>query len=116
MKLDSYIVDDILILNIKGKIMGGPESTELLKKIDETLAAGYTKIVVNMTDVDWIDSTGLGILISLLISLKKRGGHLKLANISDLFRSLLTITKFISVFDLAESTEEAVMSLKKDFN
>ncbi len=110
MKLSDHEKDGVSILEPKGKIMGGPDATLLHEKLHECIDQGKKKVIINLAGVDWMNSTGLGILISGLTTLKNNGGELKLANVTDKIQSLLTITKLVTVFEAYDSTEEALKS------
>ena len=92
--------------------MGGPDATLLHDKLHEIIEAGKKKVVIDLSKVDWMNSTGLGILISSYSTLRKSDGELKLANVTEKIQSLLTITKLVTVFDAHDSVEEAISSFK----
>ena len=98
---------DIVVLSLNGKIMGGPEATEINGEINKLIDAGKLKIIIDLNEVDWMNSSGLGILIDAVTVLKKNNGALRLVNVSERIRNLLKITKLDTVFDLRESVEEA---------
>ncbi len=100
----------IVILELSGKIMGGPDATLLHEKLHELIDAGKPQIVADLQNVDWMNSSGLGILIGGLTTMRNSGGDLKLANITDRIQSLLMITKLLTVFEAFETVEEAVQS------
>ncbi len=110
MKLSDYEKDGVFILEPKGKIMGGPDATLLHEKLHECIDQGKKKVIINLSGVDWMNSTGLGILISGLTTLRNNDGELKLANVTDKIQSLLTITKLVTVFEAYDSIEEALKS------
>lgn len=110
MKVSNYEKDGVVVLEPKGKIMGGPDATVLHEKLHEYIEKGQKKVVVDMAKVEWMNSTGLGILISGLTTLRNNQGELKLANVTGKIQSLLTITKLITVFEAFDSVEEAVKS------
>lgn len=114
MKLNSREQDGVIILEPKGKIMGGPDATLLRENVRDLVNDNKKQIVIDLAGVDWMNSTGLGILISCLTTLKNAEGELKLANVTDKIRSLLTITKLVTVFDTYDSTDAAVAALKGD--
>jgi len=113
MKLTSREQDSVVILEPKGKIMGGPDATALREVVHEVINEGKKQVVVDLAQVDWMNSTGLGILISCLTTMKNGGGQLRLANVTDKIKSLLTITKLVTVFDSYDSTDEAVSSFQE---
>lgn len=113
MKLTSREIKDVVVLEPKGKIMGGPDATLLHDQLHEFIDQNKKKVVIDLAKVDWMNSTGLGILISGLTTLRNNGGELKLANVTEKIQSLLTITKLITVFECFESVEEAIASFNK---
>jgi anti-sigma B factor antagonist len=112
MKLTDREHDGIVILEPKGKIMGGPDASLLHDKLYEYIDRGQKNIVIDLARVDWMNSTGLGILISGYTTLRNHDGQLKLANVTEKIQSLLTITKLVSVFEAHDSVDEAVNSFK----
>ena len=112
MKLTDREQNGVVILEPKGKIMGGPDASLLHDKLHEFLEAGKKKVVIDLAKVEWMNSTGLGILISTYTTLRNNNGELKLANVTDKIQSLLTITKLVTVFDTHDSVDEAVKALQ----
>lgn len=112
MKLSDRIENEIVILEPKGKIMGGPDASLLNDKIHEYIENNRKKVVVDLSKVEWMNSTGLGILISGYTRLRNHQGVLKLANVTDKIQSLLTITKLVTVFETFDSVEDAIKSFK----
>ena len=113
MKLSDRTERGVVILEPKGKIMGGPDASLLHDKLYEHIEKNQKKVVVNLEGVDWMNSTGLGILISGYTTLRNSGGELKLANVTEKIRSLLIITKLATVFEAFDSIEEAISSFEK---
>jgi len=112
MKMTDREQDGVVILEPKGKIMGGPDASLLHDKLHEIIEKGMKNVVIDLARVDWMNSTGLGILISSYTTLRNNQGELKLANVTDKIQSLLTITKLVSVFDAYDSVDEAVGAFK----
>ena len=110
MKLSTREIDEVVILEPKGKIMAGPDASLLHDKLHEYLEQNKKRIVIDLAKVDWMNSTGLGILISSYTTLRNNEGELKLANVTDKIKSLLTITKLVTVFDAYDSIDDAVKS------
>jgi len=110
MKLTSREENDVIILEPKGKIMGGPDATMLHDFLHDLIKQDKKKVVIDLSKVEWMNSTGLGILISGLTTLRNNGGELKLARVTEKIQSLLAITKLITVFENYDSVEEAVKS------
>jgi len=112
MKLHDHEQDNVTILEPKGKIMGGPDASLLHDKLYELIEQEKKNIVVDLAQVEWMNSTGLGILISSFTTLRSNGGVLKLANVTEKIQSLLTITKLVTVFEAFDSVDEAVKSFQ----
>lgn len=110
MRLSDRLENDVAILEPAGKIMGGPDATLLHEKLHEHIEKGVKKVVIDLTKVDWVNSTGLGILISALTTMKNNEGQLRLANVTEKINSLLTITKLVTVFESHDSIESAKSS------
>ena len=110
MKLSAREDQGIVILEPKGKIMGGPDATVLHDKLHELINQGKKKVIIDLAKVDWMNSTGLGILISGLTTMRNNGGELKLSNVTEKIQSLLTITKLITIFETFDTVDQAVES------
>ncbi len=113
MRLSDRMQSNIVILQPKGKIMGGPDTSLLHDKLHEYIEQNKRQVVIDLADVDWMNSTGLGILIAGYTTLRNNQGELKLANVTDKIQSLLTITKLVSVFEAYDSVDEAIASFSK---
>lgn len=103
-------VNDVTILDLKGKMTLG-EGDELLKdKINSLLAAGRKKLLLNLEGVPYIDSAGLGEVVRTYTTVSRQGGSLKLLNLTKRIEDLLSITKLLTVFETFDSEAEAVQS------
>jgi anti-sigma B factor antagonist len=109
MKFDDSVENGIVIMDVSGKIMGGEETTMFHGKLHEYIDQNKKNIVVDLSKVDWVNSVGLGMLISALTTVKNSGGRLVLANITKI-ESILTITRLITVFEHYDSRAEALQS------
>ena len=112
MRLTDREQDGVVVLEPKGKIMGGPDASLLHDKLYEFIEKDKKRVVIDLSQVDWMNSTGLGILISGYTTLRNTDGELKLANVTDKIQSLLTITKLVTVFEAYDTVDEAVKSFK----
>jgi anti-sigma B factor antagonist len=110
MKIRQREVDDVVILDVNGKIMGGPDSEVFGETIRTLIESGTRKVLVNLENVNWINSTGLGILIAGFSAMQKSGGKLKLVNVSERIESLLMITKLSTIFESFQREDEAIQS------
>ena len=102
---------NIVILSLYGKIMGGPEATEINDQINHLIDEDKLKIVINLENVEWMNSSGLGILIGAVTLLKNNKGDLRLINVSDRIQNLLKITKLDSVLERCDSLKEAAVAM-----
>ncbi|MEQ9309636.1 MAG: STAS domain-containing protein [Balneolaceae bacterium] len=103
-----------VVIEFKGNVMGGPDAVSLNEKLHELIDAEKTNIVVNLSKVKFMNSSGLGMLIGALTTMRKSGGDLRIANATDKIQSLLVVTKLITVFKHFNSVEEAVESYNED--
>lgn len=106
-------IGDVVVLELSGKIMGGPDASLLNDKLHELIDKNQTKVIADLNKVNWMNSSGLGILIGGLTTMRNNGGDLKLANVTDRIQSLLMITKLLTVFETHDSIDKAVASFKK---
>ena len=107
------LTGDVMILDARGRITLGPETEALRLRIREAVAAGYTRIVLDLASVEYIDSAGLGTLVAGFTSARRAGGELKLANLTKRLRSLMQITRLSTVFEVYDSVEEARRSFTR---
>lgn len=110
MDLKEERVDDIVVLTLSGKLMGGPDAGVLNNKLHELVEEKRTKVVANIADLNWMNSSGLGILIGGLNTMRNNKGDLKLAAVPARIQSLLTITKLHTIIETYESVDDAVAS------
>lgn len=110
MEIAERKINDVTVLDLTGKMTLG-EGDELLKQtINNLLAAGAKKIVLNLEGVPYIDSAGLGEVVRTHTTVSRQGGSLKLLNLTKRIEDLLSITKLLTVFDTYDSEAEAVKS------
>ena len=114
MEITTHKVDDILVMEISGEIMGGAESENFRKIIYQAIEQDMVNIAIDLAKAIWMNSSGLGMLISGLTTVRSSGGDLRLANMSARVRRPLEITKLESVFLSYNSVEEAIKSYKKN--
>lgn len=112
MKCQTRQIDDVLVIEIDGEIMGGSDSEIFRDTIYKTIEEDRVFLVVDMSKATWMNSSGLGMLISGLTTVRSSGGDLRLANMSERVRRPLEITKLESVFLSYATVEEAINSYK----
>ena len=103
-----------VVVELKGNVMGGPDGASLLDQLREQKDSGKKNVVVDLSRVKFMNSSGLGMLISGMTTMRNGGGDLRLANVADRIRSLLMITKLITVFKHYDSVNEAVESFESE--
>jgi anti-sigma B factor antagonist len=110
MQIEERSAGDVTILDLKGKITLG-DGDELLKdKIASLIQQGRKKILMNLAEVPYIDSAGLGELVRTYTTVSRQGGHLKLLSLTKRITDLLAITKLLTVFETYDSEADAVRS------
>ena len=110
MQIEQRSTGDVVILDLKGKITLG-EGDELLKdKVNSLLNQGHKKIVLNLAEVPYIDSAGLGEIVRTYTTVSRQGGSLKLLSLTKRITDLLSITKLLTVFETFDTEKEAVGS------
>jgi len=112
MTLKSRRIDDVVILDLSGRITIGEGTLVLRNEIQKLLNAGDAKFLLNLADVDYIDSSGLGELVSSFTTVRNKNGQLKLLNLTRRVRDLLQITKLLTVFDTFDNETEALKTLQ----
>ncbi len=113
MKIKTSEKYEAVIIELKGNVMGGEDTKEFNETLHKLVDEGKTNIIVDLKDVKFMNSSGLGMLIGGLTTMRKADGHLKLANVTDKIESLLIITKLITIFETYDSVESAVGSFEK---
>jgi len=103
-----------VVLQLKGDVMGGPDGAKLHDQLREMKEAGQLNVVVDLSKVRFMNSSGLGMLIGGLSTMRNAGGDLRLANATDRIQSLLMIAKLLTVFKHFDSVDEAVESYNED--
>jgi len=111
-KIEERVVGHVTILNIIGRLTIDEAAQHLKNDIEDVIARGGLHIVLNLADVPYIDSGGLGQLVASYGSVKKAGGAMKLLNVNSRNHDLLSITRLVTVFDSFDSEAEAVRSFE----
>jgi anti-sigma B factor antagonist len=110
MQIEERVVNDVTILDLKGKITLG-EGDEVLKdKINSLILQNRKRILLNLEDVPYIDSAGLGEIVRTYTTVSRQGGQLKLVNLTKRITDLLSITKLLTVFETFDTEADALKS------
>jgi len=102
-----------VVIELKGNVMGGEDTKEFNDKLHKLIDEGKKNIVVDLHDVKFMNSSGLGMLIGGLTTVKKSEGSFRLSRVTDKIESLLIITKLITIFETFKTIEEATESFSK---
>jgi anti-sigma B factor antagonist len=111
LKLSARNVDGVLVVDCAGRIIFGEESAALRDMVKKAIPENK-KIILNLGDVNYIDSGGLGTIVSLYTTARSAGGSVKLASLTKRVGDLLQVTKLLTVFDVYESEEQALDSFR----
>ncbi len=112
LKLGTRMVDGVSVVDCQGRIIFGDESLMLRESVKELLKTSKD-IVINLSNVSYIDSGGLGTLVGLYTSARGAGGMIKLANLTHRVGELLQVTKLLTVFEVYDSEDQAIRSFKQ---
>jgi anti-sigma B factor antagonist len=112
MKISEKQVNDVIVLDLQGSLMGGPEAVSLNDAINRFLDQKSLKLVINLSSVERVNSSGLGILIKALTTFKTNGGELKLAHVNENLGNLLSMTKLDTILESYDSEDAAVKSFQ----
>jgi anti-sigma B factor antagonist len=112
MQIEERVVNDVTILDLKGKITLGDGDEALKDKINSLVLQNKKRILLNLADVPYIDSAGLGEVVRTYTTVSRQGGQLKLVNLTKRITDLLSITKLLTVFETFESEADALKTYK----
>jgi anti-sigma B factor antagonist len=112
MKIEKRKIGNVTVFDLKGKILFGDGIDELRQSINSAIKDKETQLVLNFAEVPYLDSTGLGEVVRSYTTLKKEGGTVKIANLTNKVKDLMMVTKLITVFETFENENEAVKSFK----
>ena len=113
MKVSTRQIDGVTILDLSGRITLGEGSVQLRDAIRDLLSKGSKLILLNLADVNYIDSSGIGELVSAYTTVRNQGGELKLLNLTKKVHDLLQITKLYTVFDVKDDEATAIASFTR---
>ena len=113
MKLESTVTKDIVYVRLQGDLIGSPDSQQLIELVNNSISETKLLCAVDLSQVRFINSSGIGVLVSLLTKFRNRGGELVLINPSEHMRKLLIITKLNAIFTIAEDDAFAAKFLKE---
>lgn len=103
-------VDSVIVATLKGTIIAGGDTDSLMKRVTELLDAGETRIVLDLGQVNYVDSTGMGTLLRVAAAAARKGAAIKLANLTKRIHDVLQVTRLGAVFTIFDGAQEAVAS------
>jgi len=112
MKMTNSEVDGVSVVKLDGRIVLGEESNSLREKLKSLVSDGKKKIVLDLADVKYIDSSGLGVLVAAHVSAKNQGASVRLCHLGEKFHDLLQMTKLLTVFDVYDTEATAIHSFQ----
>jgi anti-sigma B factor antagonist len=104
---------EAVVIELKGNVMGGDDTKEFNELLHKLIDEGKKNVIVDLSDVKFMNSSGIGMLISGLTTMKKAEGSMKLSGATDKIESLLVITKLITIFETFDDIEKAIASFSK---
>lgn len=110
LKMTNREVDGVAVVALEGRIVLGEESNALRERVKSLLASNKKKIVLNMDNVTYIDSSGLGALVAAHHSVRSQEGALKLSNLGSKFQEVLQVTRLLTVFEVFDTETAAIRS------
>jgi anti-sigma B factor antagonist len=113
LKITNREVEGVAVLALDGRIVLGEETSTLREKVKNLLAEGKKNIVLNLSNVTQIDSSGLGALVTAYSSAKSQGASLRLCNLGSRFSEMLQVTKLYTVFEVSDNETEAARAMVK---
>ena len=113
MRLDVKELGSAVVIGIRGNLTGGPDTLSVHEKVKDLIGKNNKRIIIDLSDVTWINSSGLGMLMGCLTSIKNAKGEMKLTGIQEKVKNLFVITKLITLFDTYDTAQEAVQAFEK---
>jgi anti-sigma B factor antagonist len=108
------VVDDIVNMSLTGDLIGGHDTYNLLHEVDTLIEDGFILCKVDISQVRYINSSGIGLLITLLTRFRNKGGEIVICYPSESLKKLLIISKLTAIFNVAEDEDEAIVKLKSN--
>ena len=112
MKIERRMEGEIAVISLGGKLMGGPDADEVRDVVKGCLDDGVKDVLMDLKDVSWVNSTGLGILIASHVTITNAGGNLKLSSVAAKIDQIFMVTKLHTVFETFENVDQGLASFK----
>ena len=112
MKFSSRQEGDVAVFDLKGGLEGGPDTYKIKGVVTEMLEQGHRKFLLNLDNVDFVNSTGIGIIAGVYSSISNAGGQMKICNANERVSRVMMITKLLEVFDSYSREDEAIQAFQ----
>jgi anti-sigma B factor antagonist len=112
LRIVERVVDRVNILDMTGRLVLDEGDATFREHVTDLLARGQTQIVLNLKDVSYIDSAGVGVMVAKLLTVRRAGGDIKLLHLTPRSNRVMTITRLLTVFEAFEEEQEAIRSFK----
>jgi anti-sigma B factor antagonist len=112
MKWSARESEDVLVFEIKGGLEGGQDTYQIRDMVKEKLAQGHRKFLINLDKVDFVNSTGIGIIAAVYMAISSSGGKMKISNANEKVSRVMMITKLLDVFESYKSEDDALASFR----
>ena len=110
MAVQINIEENVVVVKVQGKLMGGPDTKKCHEKMKHLIEEGHQQMVIDLSRVEWVNSSGLGMLVACYTSCRNSGGQFKIAGPTEKTKSLLKMTKLNTVMEVFENTQQAIES------
>jgi anti-sigma B factor antagonist len=107
----SSLQDGVLLVRLSGDLIGSPDTEQLIESVNQHLGEAVTNCAVDLSEIRYINSTGIGVLVSLLTKFRSRGGEMVLINPADHPKKMLALTKLTNIFAVASDEASALQQL-----
>lgn len=113
MRIHEDVFEDVTVLTLKGKLMGGKETNAVQEHVQSLIDGGARELVMDLSRVKWLNSQGVGMLMACLTKMRNAGGSLVISGATEKVENVFMVTKLIQIFETFDSVEEAIQSFKK---
>lgn len=113
MAVTEKVLAGVAVVSVSGKLMGGNETSEVQEKIKNLISRNFKKVVVDMSDVKWLNSLGIVTLLSCYTLLQNANGEMKMTGTGDRVNQVFSTTRLDTIFEIFESVDQAIASFKK---
>lgn len=114
MKLDRREIRGVVVLDLEGKILGGEDSEPLRREIDRALKERTPRLLLNLAEVPWLNSSGLGVLLAGYLRIREQGGEVKFLGVQERVKGILITTKLVHVLEVFDDEQEAIDSFARN--